>query len=72
MTDAPTLVSSSKSFGGEQRIYSHFSRELQCPMKFAIYIPEGCSPDNRMPVVYWLSGLTCSETNFIEKAGAQK
>lgn len=72
MSASPVLVSYNKSFGGEQRIYSHFSRELQCPMRFAIYLPESCSIDNPLPVVYWLSGLTCTETNFIEKAGAQK
>lgn len=72
MADSLKLVSSNKSFGGEQRVYSHDSRELSCQMKFSIYLPAGCAPDNRMPVVYWLSGLTCTETNFIEKAGAQR
>jgi S-formylglutathione hydrolase len=40
-------------------------------MKFAIFLPEAALRGERLPVVYWLSGLTCSEQNFITKAGAQ-
>lgn len=67
-----TLVSTNKSFGGEQRIYSHVSKELSCAMKFAIYLPPNTTDANKRPVVYWLSGLTCDESNFIQKAGAQR
>lgn len=67
-----TLISTNKSFGGEQRIYSHVSKELSCPMKFGIYLPPNCSDTNKCPVVYWLSGLTCDESNFVQKAGAQR
>lgn len=59
------------SFGGWQEVYKHQSDVLKCSMSFSIYIPqhENCE---YMPVIYWLSGLTCNEQNFITKAGAQK
>lgn len=66
------LISSNKSFGGFQRIYSHQSKELSCEMNFAIYLPPQYSTDTKLPVIYWLSGLTCDENNFIQKAGAQR
>lgn len=66
------LISSNKSFKGYQKIYSHHSKELDCEMKFAIYLPPQSEGDNKLPVLYWLSGLTCNETNFIQKAGAQQ
>jgi S-formylglutathione hydrolase len=62
-------VSAAKSFGGTQGVYKHASETLSCDMKFAVYTPEGKGP---FPVVYWLSGLTCTEENFITKAGAQR
>lgn len=62
-------VSAAKSFGGTQGVYSHASETLSCDMKFAVYTPEGKGP---FPVLYWLSGLTCTEENFIAKAGAQR
>ncbi|XP_055301988.1 S-formylglutathione hydrolase [Sitodiplosis mosellana] len=65
------LLSSNKSFGGYQKIYSHFSKELDCEMKFAIYLPPQSETATKLPVLYWLSGLTCNENNFIQKAGAQ-
>lgn len=66
-----TLVSSNKCFGGLQKVYSHFSSTLKCTMKFAIYLPPK-SEVAPVPLLYWLSGLTCTEQNFIQKAGAQK
>lgn len=62
-------VSAAKSFGGTQGVYKHASETLSCDMKFAVYTPEGKGP---FPVLYWLSGLTCTEENFITKAGAQR
>ncbi|PQA86984.1 S-formylglutathione hydrolase [Hyphococcus luteus] len=58
-----------KSFGGTQGVYSHASETLSCDMNFAVYVPEGKGP---FPVLYWLSGLTCTEENFITKACAQR
>ncbi|KAK9504581.1 hypothetical protein O3M35_010886 [Rhynocoris fuscipes] len=62
-------ISSNKSFGGYQRVYSHESEVLKCTMKFGIYLPPNC--DEKVPVLYWLSGLTCTEQNFVTKAGSQ-
>ena len=59
------------SFGGWQEVYQHQSEALQCAMNFSIYIPAH-SEHEKLPVIYWLSGLTCNEQNFITKAGAQK
>lgn len=68
-----TLISSNKCFGGQQNIYSHHSKELSCEMKFAIYLPpQSEDPSAKLPVLYWLSGLTCNETNFIQKSCAQQ
>jgi S-formylglutathione hydrolase len=67
-----TLVSSNKCFGGEQRVYSHESSVVACTMKFGIFLPSDAIEGNKLPVVYWLSGLTCNEQNFITKAGAQR
>ncbi|XP_002415084.4 S-formylglutathione hydrolase [Ixodes scapularis] len=69
--EALTLVSSNKCFGGLQKVYSHFSSTLKCTMKFAIFLPPK-SEAAPVPLLYWLSGLTCTEQNFIQKAGAQK
>lgn len=67
------LVASNKCYGGYQKIYSHHSKELSCEMKFAIYLPPQCDDSvTKLPVLYWLSGLTCNELNFIQKAGAQR
>ncbi|XP_053661074.1 S-formylglutathione hydrolase [Anopheles marshallii] len=66
-----SLISSAKCFGGLQKIYSHQSKELACEMKFAVFLPPSVD-HRRLPVLYWLSGLTCNETNFIQKAGAQR
>lgn len=66
-----TKLTSNKAFGGLQEIYSHESTEIGCKMNFAIYLPPQCETE-KLPVVYWLSGLTCNETNFVQKAGAQR
>ncbi|XP_025415730.1 S-formylglutathione hydrolase-like isoform X2 [Sipha flava] len=65
-------VSNNKSFGGYQKVYEHFSNALQCTMKFGIYIPPSEQEDEKFPVLFYLSGLTCTEQNVITKAGFQK
>ncbi|BES95340.1 Hypothetical protein NTJ_08149 [Nesidiocoris tenuis] len=60
-----------KSFGGLQKVYSHDSSVLGCTMKFAVYLPPNAD-SAKLPVIYWLSGLTCTEENFMIKAGAQQ
>ena len=58
-------------FGGVQGLYSHASVETGCVMRFGVFLPPQASA-SRVPVAYWLSGLTCTEENFIVKAGAQR
>jgi S-formylglutathione hydrolase len=65
------LISESRCFGGRQHIYSHDARETRCAMRFAIFLPPQAA-SARVPVLYWLSGLTCTEENFTVKAGAQR
>ena len=65
------LTESNRAFGGTQQVWRHESSTLGCAMNVAVYVPphaEGA----RLPVIYWLSGLTCTEQNFITKAGAQR
>lgn len=59
------------SHGGRQQVWLHRSAALACDMKFAVYLPPAALQGRRCPVLYWLSGLTCNEQNFITKAGAQ-
>jgi S-formylglutathione hydrolase len=66
-------VSCSKCFNGRQLVYEHSSKELGCRMKFSIYLPSAAlEPNAKLPVVYYLSGLTCTEQNMITKSGFQK
>jgi S-formylglutathione hydrolase len=59
--------------GGWQDVYRHRSQVLDCEMNFAVYLPpQAMQQGARLPVLYWLSGLTCNEQNFITKAGAQR
>ncbi len=58
-------------FGGWQDVYEHASPTLGCSMRFAVYLPPQAEAQ-KLPVLYWLSGLTCTEQNFITKAGAQR
>ncbi|WP_144821091.1 S-formylglutathione hydrolase [Marinobacter piscensis] len=68
------LLSTNVSFDGEHRRYRHTSATLECTMEFAVYLPPvavGANPQ-RVPALWWLSGLTCTDKNFMEKAGAHK
>ncbi|QOY63090.1 S-formylglutathione hydrolase [Lysobacter sp. H21R4] len=58
------------SFGGSQEVWQHASSTLGVDMDFAVYLPPQAK-QGPCPVLYWLSGLTCNEQNFITKAGAQ-
>ncbi|UNK48044.1 S-formylglutathione hydrolase [Lysobacter sp. S4-A87] len=58
-------------FGGQQEVWKHASASLGCEMRLAVYLPPQVG-QRRLPVLYWLSGLTCTEQNFITKAGAQR
>lgn len=63
-------VSRNKVFGGWHIQYSHQSNVLKCEMRFAVFIPHNATQTNPVPAIYWLSGLTCSDENFMQKAGA--
>ena len=58
-------------YGGMQEVWTHTSSALSCEMRFGIYLPPQAR-DQACPVLYWLSGLTCTEQNFITKSGAQR
>lgn len=63
-------ISKNKVYGGWHKQYTHQSRTTNCTMRFAIYLPPSASKTNPVPVLYWLSGLTCTDENFMQKAGA--
>lgn len=65
-------ISENKCFGGMQGVYEHDSSETKTTMRFAAYAPPSASARESAPVMWWLSGLTCTEQNFIAKAGAQR
>lgn len=58
-------------FNGEQHFYSHQSSSLNCEMTFSAYIPPQAKTQ-KCPVLYWLSGLTCTADNFTTKSGFQR
>ena len=64
-------ISTAKSFSGDQERYKHTSEVLGCEMVFSVYLPPQAA-EKSVPVLYWLSGLTCTDENFTQKAGAQK
>lgn len=65
------MISENKAFGGQQRRYRHNSEALGVPMTFSVFLPPQ-SETAAVPVMYWLSGLTCTDENFVQKAGAQR
>jgi S-formylglutathione hydrolase len=65
------IVSQARSFGGMQFVYRHASAEAGTTMRLAAYVPPQAQRI-KVPVVWFLSGLTCTEENFTVKAGAQR
>jgi S-formylglutathione hydrolase len=63
------VLASHRSHDGELRFCEHISAVCGGPMRFSVYLPPGA--DGPVPVLWWLSGLTCTEENFMVKAGAQ-
>lgn len=63
------LVSQNKVFEGWHKQFSHRSTSTNTDMRFAIYLPPQAEKQ-AVPVLYWLSGLTCTDENFMQKAGA--
>ncbi|WP_249939364.1 alpha/beta hydrolase-fold protein, partial [Escherichia coli] len=65
------LIEKHASFGGWQNVYRHYSQSLKCEMNVGVYLPPKAA-NEKLPVLYWLSGLTCNEQNFITKSGMQR
>ena len=65
------LIKRHACFGGEQQIYRHASRETGCDMELSVYLPPQVV-SRLVPVLFYLSGLTCTWANVTEKAGAQR
>jgi len=65
------LLSEHACFGGLQRFYRFESTAIGLPMRFSVYLPPGAE-GKRLPVLFYLAGLTCTEETFMTKAGAQR
>jgi S-formylglutathione hydrolase len=65
-------LSCQKSAGGWTKRYRHRSTTLGCDMTFSIYLPPQIESGEKLPVLYWLSGLSCTDENFMQKAGAHR
>ena len=66
-----TELSSTRCSGGWQKRYRHRSAVLDCEMHFSLYLPAQAE-ERAVPLLIWLSGLTCTDENFVIKAGAQR
>lgn len=65
------LISEHACFGGVQRFYQHASQAIGLPMRFSVYLPPQAKA-GKVPVLFYLAGLTCTEETFMIKAGAQR
>lgn len=65
------LVEQIRSFEGDQCKYTHHSQTLKCDMTFSIYLPTN-KENKEIPLIWWLSGLTCTDDNFSQKSGFQR
>lgn len=68
------LLSEHGCFGGVQRFYRHASATIGLPMRFSVFLPAQAlvQPEQRLPALFYLAGLTCTEETFMIKAGAQR
>lgn len=68
------LISSHRCFNGEQRRYRIESEQLKGSSTVGVFLPPSAlaTPAKPVPALIWLSGLTCSDENFVQKAGAQR
>nr|WP_208933538.1 S-formylglutathione hydrolase [Rheinheimera sp. F8] len=66
-----TQLAESRLFDGRQLKFEHFANTLSCKMQFSVYLPPQAETQ-KVPALYWLSGLTCTDENFSVKAGAQR
>jgi S-formylglutathione hydrolase len=67
----PELLSEHACFGGVQRFYKFESAAIGLPMRYSVFLPPGFE-GKRLPVLFYLAGLTCTEETFMIKAGAQR
>lgn len=65
-------IGNNKCFGGWLKRYKHTSSSLNCEMNFSIFLPPQVNDGGKVPVLYWLSGLTCTDENYMQKAGGQR
>jgi S-formylglutathione hydrolase len=70
-TDVVETLSEHACFGGVQGFYRHVSEVCGGPMRFGVFVPDAAR-ERRLPALFWLSGLTCTEETFAIKAGAQR
>lgn len=66
------LIDEHRSFGGLQQRFRHFSVATSCEMTFSVYTPAKADAGEKVPALLWLSGLTCTDENFVQKACAQR
>ena len=66
------ILSEHKCFDGLQLRVRHSSAANHCEMTYSLYLPPQALAGGRVPLLYWLSGLTCTDENFTQKAGAQR
>ena len=66
------IMESHQSFGGKQIKYKHTSAVLKSEMTFSLYLPDGASAEQPTSLIWWLSGLTCTDDNFSQKGAFQK
>lgn len=73
MSGDPVTVSQTRCFGGTHTRYRHAAEATACDMTYAVFLPpQAVEGGRRVPVLYWLSGLTCTDENFMQKAGAMR
>tara|TARA_Y100000741_G_scaffold222717_1_gene169933 strand:+ start:518 stop:1342 length:825 start_codon:yes stop_codon:yes gene_type:complete len=63
------LIEKHRCYNGYQTVYEHQSETNNCKMRFGLYIPD---KEQNIPILFFLSGITCTEQNFIQKSGFQK
>jgi S-formylglutathione hydrolase len=71
MSEAPEALSRHRCFGGVVSFYRHDAAETSSPMRFSVYLPPQAER-RKVPALWYLAGLTCTEETFMIKAGAQR
>jgi len=67
-----TETATTKMYGGHNRTFTHPSSACACDMKFTVFVPPTASESSKVPVIYYLSGLTCDDSNVIIKSNVQR